>query len=43
MPFMFHTDLFSVGEQLFEFFGVCVCVCGFGFFFIGLWFAWINI
>lgn len=27
MPFVFHTDLFSVGEQLFEFFGVCVSVC----------------
>lgn len=26
MPFMFHIDLFSEGEQLFEVFGVCVCV-----------------
>lgn len=42
MPFVFHTDLFSVGEQLFEFFGVCVSVCVrffFFFFFIDLWFA----
>lgn len=26
MLFMFHIDLFSVGEQLFEFFVLCVCL-----------------
>lgn len=27
MPFVFHIDLFSVGEQLFEVFVVCVLFC----------------
>lgn len=33
MPSVFHIDLFFVGEQLFEFFGVCVFLfCWFFFF-----------
>lgn len=28
MPFVFHIDLFSVGEQLFEDFVVCVVLFG---------------
>lgn len=39
MPSVFHIDLFCVGEQLFEFFGVCVFVFVFCIFLIGLLFA----